>query len=79
MYRGVSMPDLAATGTYFYGDLTGLVRTLRMVGGAPVDASDVTVALGGPFPGLASFGEDGCGELLLVTLDGTIRRLVPAP
>jgi glucose/arabinose dehydrogenase len=78
VYRGVALPDLAATGTYFYGDLTGFVRTLRMVGGAPVDASDVTAALGGPFPGLASFGEDGCGELLLVTLGGTVHRLVPA-
>jgi glucose/arabinose dehydrogenase len=78
VYRGVVMPDLAETGTYFYGDLTGFVRTFRMVEGAATAQADVTAALGGPLPGLTSFGEDGCGELHVVAFDGKVRRLVPA-
>jgi glucose/arabinose dehydrogenase len=76
VYRGVALPDLAATGTYFYGDFgTGFVRTLRVVGGQATDLQDVTAALGGPISGLSSFGEDGCGELYLISYQGTVQKL----
>jgi hypothetical protein len=78
VYRGVAMPDLAATGTYLYGDFgTGFVRQLRVVGGAATDAQDLTASLGGARTQLSSFGEDGCGELYLVQLSGTVSKLVP--
>lgn len=80
VYRGVRMPDLAATGTYFYGDYgTGFVRTFRMVNGVAADARDVTAALGGALGGLASFAEDGCGELYLLQLGGRVSKIVPGP
>jgi glucose/arabinose dehydrogenase len=78
VYRGPRMPDLA--GTYLYADSgTGFVRTLRRIAGQPPAAGDVTSALGGPLPGLVSFGEDGCGELLVVRIGGSVSRIVPAP
>lgn len=77
VYRGTAMPDLAATGTYFYADFgTGFVRTLRVVAGVAVDRRDASAA----FPGagnISSFGEDAGGELYVVSYDGTIRKLVP--
>jgi hypothetical protein len=79
VYRGVAMPDLAATGTYFYADFgSGFVRTLRVEGGVAVGQQDVSAA----FPGagnVSSFGEDGCGELYVVSYGGEIRKVVPAP
>lgn len=74
VYRGVSMPDLADEGRYFYGDSeTGIVRSFRVVAGA------VTGELSLPdFPAIVSFGEDGCGEVYAVGLGGTIARLEPA-
>ena len=79
VYRGAAMPGLAASGTYFYADFyAGFVRTLRVAGGVATEPRDVSAA----FPGVgnvASFGEDGRGELYLVSYDGTIRKLVPAP
>jgi glucose/arabinose dehydrogenase len=78
VYRGPVMPDLG--GTYFYADSgTGFVKTLRVAGGQPTAQADVTGALGGPLPGLVSFGEDGCGELLVVGIGGSVSRIVPGP
>jgi hypothetical protein len=75
VYRGVSLPDLAAEGRYFYGDASsGIVRSFRVVDGAAVEPRALP-----PFPGIVSFGEDGCGELLAVGLGGTIARLEAAP
>jgi len=82
VYRGPVMPDL--TGTYFYADSgTGFVKTLRVAGGLPTAEQDVTAALSGSLsgtlPGLVSFGEDGCGELLVVRIGGSVSRIVPGP
>ena len=80
VYRGVVMPDLAATGTYFYADFgSGFVRTFRVVGGLPVDPQDVTATLGVAVGSVSSFGEDGCGELYVVSYGGAIHKLVPKP
>ncbi len=78
VYRGVSLPDLAATGTYFYADSgSGFVRTFRVVNGQAVDQQDLTTQLRVPVP--VSFGEDGCGELYLVDLLGTVSKIVAGP
>ena len=78
VYRGVVMPDLAATGTYFYGDFgSGFVRSLRMVNGVAAEAQDLTSRPGAQDQ-LSSFGEDACGELYLVRLSGTVAKVVPA-
>ncbi len=79
VYRGVAMPDLAATGTYFYADFgSGFVRTLRMVAGVASEQHDVSAAFAGA-GNVSSFGEDGCGELYVVSYGGAILKLVPAP
>jgi glucose/arabinose dehydrogenase len=79
VYRGSAMPDLAATGTYFYADFGGFVRTLRVVAGAATDQRDVSAEFSGA-GNLSSLGEDGCGELYVVSYStGSILELVPSP
>jgi glucose/arabinose dehydrogenase len=77
VYRGRALPDLA--GTYFYADYgSGFVRTFRAVNGVATEEGDATAA----FPGagnVSSFGEDGCGELYVVSHGGEVRKLVPPP
>ncbi|HHC07442.1 MAG TPA: hypothetical protein ENK55_01815 [Actinobacteria bacterium] len=76
VYRGTAIPGLE--GTYFYGDFgAGWIRSFRMVGGVAVDQRDWSAFLG-TVPALASFGEDGHGELYVVSLTGTIYKLVGA-
>jgi hypothetical protein len=73
------MPDLAASGTYFYADFgSGFVRSVRAGGGRATDARDVTNVFAGA-GNISSFGEDGCGELYVVPYSGgSIFQLVPA-
>ncbi len=82
VYRGVDLPELR--GTYFYGDYcTGIVRSLRIMGGHASQELDWTSALrtraGGAMDGLSSFGVDGRGELYLVLLGGEVYRLTRKP
>jgi glucose/arabinose dehydrogenase len=79
VYRGAALPAL--TGTYLYGDFcSGAVRSFRLAGGVATARAELTGALGGALPGLASFGEDGAGELLAVQLgEGRVLRLEPRP
>ncbi|HET6923397.1 MAG TPA: PQQ-dependent sugar dehydrogenase [Anaeromyxobacteraceae bacterium] len=76
VYRGVIMPDLAASRTYFYADYCGgWVRSAQVAGGVATNPLQ-------PFSGLGniySFGEDGCGELYLLATGGAVWRLAPAP
>ncbi len=75
VYRGPVMPDLAATGTYFYADYCGgWVRSFQIAGGAATNPTPRFSGLGN----VTSFGEDGCGELYVVTTDG-VSRLAPGP
>jgi hypothetical protein len=73
VYRGTRVPDLA--GLYLYGDYCeGWVRSFRFVGGRatePLDWSALAVA-----GGLSSFGEDQRGELYVMTLSGSLYRIV---
>ncbi len=79
VYRGRVMPDLAATGTYFYADFYTFVRTVRVVGGLATSPQDITGQLGVTVGNVSSFGEDGCGELYVVSYGGAIHELVPGP
>jgi len=86
VYRGKALPAL--DGAYFYADFcTAFVRTFRWTGkpGLP-DGSAVTdhwdwkraLDPKDKLAEIASFGEDADGELYLVSMGGTIRKLVPA-
>jgi glucose/arabinose dehydrogenase len=85
VYRGSLIDGLQ--GTYIFGDyMSGRIFSLQVdpTTGLMIPGSekDLTEALGDPFggPGLASFGEDGFGELYLVNLGaGTILQVVPEP
>jgi glucose/arabinose dehydrogenase len=79
VYRGAAIPALQ--GAYLYGDFcSGGIRSFRIAGGVATERADLTASLGGPLEGLASFGEDGAGELLAVQLGaGRVLRLVPRP
>ncbi|HET7600138.1 MAG TPA: PQQ-dependent sugar dehydrogenase [Gemmatimonadales bacterium] len=75
VYRGGAMPELR--GTYFYADLcAGWVKSFRLAGGQPAEAEEWP-ALHTSLP--TSFGEDAAGELYIVSQEGTVARIVPAP
>jgi len=70
VYRGRAVPSFR--GRYIYGDFgTGRIWSLKVVGGR---ARGLRLE---PFriQSLASFGEDGAGELYAVSLYGTVYRL----
>lgn len=70
VYRGTAIPEL--DGHYFYGDFcSGFVRSFRYTGGT-ADARQWPFSVGN----LASFGTDGFGELYLISLGGTVSKLV---
>jgi len=73
VYRGSAIPDLV--GHYLYGDFVfGWVGSFRYDGTGTVDsrtwASLATSSL-------ASFGTDGFGEMYIVSLGGTVYKIVP--
>ena len=82
VYRGCRMPDLH--GEYFFGDYCdGWVRSFTWSGGA-ADPADVTLRTQAPvWPSLqftlASFGQDGEGEIYLLELSnpGRVFRIEP--
>jgi glucose/arabinose dehydrogenase len=73
VYRGQRIRGLR--GAYLYGDYcAGWVRAARVRDGEVLDQRD----LGLQVPSLSSFGVDASGELYALSLDGWLRRLVPA-
>ncbi len=74
VYRGSAIPDLR--GTYLYADFcAGWVRSFRFAGGAATDRRDwPDLAPGG---NVTSFGEDGAGELYVLTTSGAVYKIVP--
>lgn len=78
VYRG---PSEGMQGSYLYADfVTNQLWSFRMVNSAAVDAANRTgqlVEVGGRVDQIASFGEDGHGNLYIVGLDGEIFRLDP--
>jgi glucose/arabinose dehydrogenase len=73
VYRGTAIPDLA--GTYLYADYcSGWVRSFRYTGGQVTEAASWdALAPGG---NISSFGEDGAGELYVLTSAGGVYRIV---
>jgi glucose/arabinose dehydrogenase len=69
-YRGAAMPGVH--GRYFYGDYcSGAVWSFRVRDGKARARRQERFQV----PALSSFGEDANGELLLVSLSGTVFRL----
>jgi glucose/arabinose dehydrogenase len=73
VYRGSDLPHL--DGYYFYGDLSGWVRSALIVDGVAYNQNLWTSGIGS-YSGLVSFGSDASGELYLVRISGTIYKLV---
>ena len=80
VYRGTDIPGLQ--GHYFYGDFcTGKVWSAETQGELLGPSIDRTAELSPPAGSLGfvtSFGEDGRGELLLVSYLGEVRRVISA-
>lgn len=75
VYRGSAIP--AMRGTYFYGDFcAGFVRSLALINGTAAQFFDWPT-LRPPGANITSFGEDGAGELYIMTLAGALYRIVP--
>lgn len=75
VYRGSAVRNLG--GTYFYADFfSNWIRSFRMVGGVATDKRDWTASLGS-VNSVAGFGEDGSGELYVVSITGSIHKIVP--
>jgi glucose/arabinose dehydrogenase len=73
VYRGSRIPALR--GAYLYADYAdGRVKAVRADGGRIVDRAD----LGVKAAPLSSFGEDGDGELYVLSLAGRLYRVDPA-
>ena len=73
VYRGTAIPDLV--GHYLYGDFVfGWVGSFRYDGTGPVDSRTWD---GLATSSLASFGTDGFGEMYIVSLGGTVYKIVP--
>jgi hypothetical protein len=78
VYRGHALPDLR--GTYLYADYqSARFFALRMSGGSVAQAAlEITdnINPGTAVEGIASFGQDGAGELYVIALGGSVYRLV---
>jgi hypothetical protein len=72
VYRGSDLPQL--DGYYFYGDLSGWIRSAVVIDGVAYNDTLMTSQLG-TVPSLVSFGTDSSGELYLVSIGGTIYKL----
>jgi len=73
VYHGAAIPGLV--GTYFYSDYCGgWVRSFKYVGGAVTEAGSWDALA--PGCGVPSFGEDGTGELYILTVAGGVYRIV---
>ncbi len=71
VYRGSAIPALR--GAYLYSDFcSGFIRAVRVRRGQVVDSAD----LGLRREQVASFGEDADGELYVLSLSGTVDKLV---
>jgi glucose/arabinose dehydrogenase len=75
VYRGADIPALR--GHYLYADFCrGRVRSFRFVGGAVTDDREWDL---GDLGRITSFGQDGAGELYILSQDGRVHRIRPVP
>jgi glucose/arabinose dehydrogenase len=74
VYRGAAIPALR--GFYVFGDFTsGHVWAMKGPGGARRALAGADMAT----THVSSFGQDAAGELYVVSLDGSVFKVVPAP
>ena len=70
VYRGQKIPEIR--GLYFYADYcAGWVRSFRYTNGQATEPLNWDVASGGS---VVSFGEDGAGEMYLISGSGVVYR-----
>ena len=73
VYRGTAIPVIQ--GTYFYADFcAGFVRSFRFNNGSALEQTEWPLLT---TSSITSFGQDGLGELYILTRGGTVSRLVP--
>jgi glucose/arabinose dehydrogenase len=73
VYRGQAVP--AIQGTYFYADFcAGFVRSFRFNNGSALEQREWPLLA---VPSITSFGQDGSGELYILTKGGNVSRVVP--
>ena len=76
VYRGTAISGLQ--GVFLYSDFcAGFLRGFLDVGGTIIDERNWSLELG-ELGFVTSFGEDGFGELYVLTLDGQVRKIIPA-
>jgi glucose/arabinose dehydrogenase len=74
--RDADLPSL--DGRYLYGDFcSGEVRTAQLA--TPTVTDDTATGLSLPTTSLVSFGEDASGRPYVVTISGTVYRVVEGP
>jgi glucose/arabinose dehydrogenase len=72
VYRGTAIPVIQ--GTYFYADFcAGFVRSFRFNNGSALEQTEWPLLAA---PSITSFGQDGIGELYVLTMGGTVSRIV---
>lgn len=79
VYHGGAEPGLDSS--YFFGDfVSGRIFTIRQGGNVAASLTERTADLGTPFGAneLASFGEDGVGNIYAVGFNGDIYRIATA-
>ena len=75
VYRGRRIPQIA--GCYFFSDYcSGWIRSFRYADGAVTEYKEWRLP---KVPDVTSFGEDAEGEMYILSLDGSVQRLVSAP
>lgn len=73
VYRGQAAPTIQ--GTYFYADFcAGFVRSFRLNNGSVLEPTEWPLLT---TPSITSFGQDGSGELYILTKGGNLSRIVP--
>ncbi len=73
VYRGQAVP--AIQGSYFYADFcAGFVRSFRFNNGSALEQTEWPLLAASS---ITSFGQDGLGELYILTRGGTVSRIVP--
>src|SRR5882672_4894362 len=71
VYRGAAIPELR--GQYLFSDLcTGFVRSLSLTNGVATVSEAPNVNVGTPL----SFGQDGFGEIYVLTADNRVLQIV---
>ncbi len=72
VYRGTAIPVIQ--GTYFYADFcAGFVRSFRFNNGSALEQTEWPLLA---TSSITSFGQDGLGELYILTRGGTVSRIV---